>query len=157
MRLKLAALGTGFLLCLAATAHAADIQIKDAWARATPGGAQTAAVYVTLESAAGDRLVGVATPAATEAQLHSMSMDNGVMKMRQVDGIDLPAGQTVTLKPGGYHIMLVGLAQPLKEGQTFALTLTFEKAGKQDVTATVQKIGAMGPGDMPGMNMPMHH
>lgn len=89
-----------------------------------------------------------------------MTMGGGVMKMRQVDGIDVPAGQMVTLKPGGYHIMLTGLTQPLKEGQTFPLTLTFAKAGSQDVVVTVQQVGAMGPGNStstPGMDMPMHH
>jgi copper(I)-binding protein len=163
MRSMLTALGAASLLFIAASAMAAqgdDIEIKDAWARATPAGAQTAAVYATLQSATGDRLVGVSTPAATQADLHVMSMDNGVMKMRQVDGIDLPAGQAVTLKPGGFHIMLTGLAKPLAEGQTFPMTLTLANAGAKDVIVTVQKVGAMGPGksmNMPGMDMPMHH
>jgi copper(I)-binding protein len=166
MRSKLAALGAGFVFFVAAAAGAAaqgsGVEVKDVWARATPGGAQTAAIYVTMASAAGDRLTGASTPAAQMAELHIMTMDNGVMKMRQVDGIDLPAGQAVTLKPGGYHIMLSGLAQPLKEGQNFLLTLTFAKAGAQQVTVSVQKVGAMGPGgatgngmNMPGMKMPM--
>jgi copper(I)-binding protein len=168
MRSRLAALGAGFAFLAAATGGAAaqgsGVQVRDVWARATPGGAQTAAVYVTMASPAGDRLTGASTPAAQTAGLHSMTTDNGVMKMRQVDGIDLPAGQTVMLKPGGYHIMLTGLAQPLKEGQSFPLTLTFAKAGAQEVTVSVQKIGAMGPGgqggnsmSMPGMDMPMKH
>jgi len=161
MRLNLAALAAGFGLWLAAAgaiAQTADPQITAAWARATPGAAQTAAAYVTMVSAAGDRLTAVSTPAAQKAELHTMTMDGNVMKMRQVDAIDLPPGQTVTLKPGGYHIMLTGLAQPLTEGQTFPLTLTFAKAGAQQVTVTVQKVGSMGPGmTMPGMDMPMHH
>jgi periplasmic copper chaperone A len=160
MRLDVAALAVGFGLCLAAAGAAAqtgDLQVTNAWARATPGGAQTAGAYVTILSPTGDRLAGAATPAAQKAELHSMTMDGNVMKMRQVDGIDLPAGQAVTLKPGGYHIMLTGLAQPLAEGQTFPLTLTFDKAGAREVTVTVQKVGAMGPGaNMPGMDMPMH-
>ncbi|HEU0215839.1 MAG TPA: copper chaperone PCu(A)C [Stellaceae bacterium] len=145
----------------AALAQNGEVQITDAWARATPGGAQAAAAYVTLESPAGDRLTGVSTPAAHKADIHEMSMDNGVMKMRPVDGVDLPPGQKVTLKPGGYHIMLTGLANPLVEGQSFPLTLDFAKAGERQVAVTVQKVGAMGPGggnaSMPGMNMPMHH
>jgi periplasmic copper chaperone A len=163
MRSTLAALGAGLAFFVAAAggvaAQGSDVQVKDVWARATPGGAQTAAIYVTMASAAGDRLTGASTPAAQTAELHIMTMDNGVMKMRQVDGIDLPAGQTVTLKPGGYHIMLTGLAQPLKEGQSFPLTLTFAKAGAQQVTVNVQKVGAMGPGGETGngMNMPMKH
>jgi len=162
MRLTLPTLGAVYLL-LATAAHgfaqSGDIEIKDVWARATPGGAQTAAVYATIVSAADDRLTGAATPAAKEAQLHTMATDNGVMTMRQVDDINLPAGQPVTLKPGGYHIVPTGLTQPLVEGQTFPLTLTFAKTGNRQVTVSVQKIGAMGPGagtDMPGMNMPGH-
>jgi copper(I)-binding protein len=153
-----------FALCtpLCAAAQSGGIEIKDAWARATPGGAATAAVYLTIVPATADRLIGVSTVAAQQAELHSMTMDGGVMKMRQVDAIDLAAGEAVTLKPGGYHIMLSGLAQPLKVGQTFAMTLSFEKAGPREITVTVQKIGAMGPQAQPGggMTMPMpgmHH
>jgi copper(I)-binding protein len=162
------ALGAGLMLtftAVAAQAQSADVQIKAAWARATPGGAQTAAAYVTIVAPEGDRLTGISTPIAKDAQLHSMSMNNGVMQMRQIDGIDLPAGKEVTLKPGGYHIMLTGLAKPLQEGQSFPLTLEFAKAGAREVTVSVQKVGAMGPGgdaagngaSMPGMDMPAHH
>ena len=161
MRMSFAPLAAGFWIWLAATAAIAqtgDPQIANAWARATPGGAQTAAAYVTITSAAGDRLTAASTPAAQKAELHTMTMDGNVMKMRQVDGIDLPPGQAVTLKPGGYHIMMTGLAQPLTDGQKFPLTLTFDKAGAREVTVTVQKVGSMGPGTaMPGMDMPMHH
>ena len=166
MRSTLLALGAALTLGLTAPvlmAQDANVDITDAWARATPGGAQTAAAYVTLVSPAGDRLTGVSTPAAQKAELHSMTMDGGVMKMRQVDAIDLPAGQAVTLKPGGYHIMLTGLAKPLQEGQSFPLTLTFAKAGPREISVTVQKAGSMGPSGqagggtgMPGMDMPMH-
>jgi len=162
MRLSLAALATAFGLWLAAAGGAAaqtgDLQVTNPWARATPGGAQTAGAYVTILSPTGDRLTAASTPAAQKAGLHSMTMDGNVMKMRDIDGIDLPAGQAVTLKPGGYHIMLTGLAQPLTAGQTFPLTLTFDKAGTREVTVTVQKVGSMGPAAaMPGMDMPMHH
>jgi copper(I)-binding protein len=161
MRTNFVALAAGFGLWLAAAgavAQTGDVQVTNAWARATPGAAQTAAAYVTIVSATGDRLTGASTSAAQKTELHTMTMDGNVMKMRQVDGIDLPAGQAVTLKPGGYHIMLTGLAQPLTEGQTFQLTLTFDKAGTRDVTVAVQKVGSMGPGTtMPGMDMPMHH
>jgi copper(I)-binding protein len=93
-----------------------------------------------------------------------MTMDGSVMKMRQVDGIDLPAGKAVSLKPGGYHIMLTGLAKPLKEGDTFPLILDFAKAGDRQVNVSVEKIGSPGPGggssgsmNMPGMSMPLKH
>jgi copper(I)-binding protein len=165
MCLKMLALGAGMMLVSAAvSAQTGDVQITDAWARATPGGAQSAAAYVTVESPSGDKLTGVSTPAAQKADIHSMTMDNGVMKMRQVDAVDLPPGQKVTLKPGGYHIMMTGLAKPLEVGQSFPMTLDFAKAGAKQVTVTVEKIGAMGPGEsaggnmnMPGMTMPMHH
>jgi copper(I)-binding protein len=165
MRSKLLALGAALVLALSASGAVAqdgNVEIKDAWARATPGGAQTGAAYVTIVAPAGDRLTGASTPAAKEAQLHTMTMDGGVMKMRQVDGIDLPPGKAVTLKPGGYHLMLTGLAKPLQEGQSIPLTLTFAKAGAREVNVTVEKIGATGPGGqtgggmtMPGMTMPM--
>lgn len=156
---QLLALGAGLMLLSGvALAEGGDIQITDAWARATPSGAQTAVTYVTVESPVGDRLTGVSTPAAQKADIHEMTMDGNVMKMRQVDDVDLPAGQTVTLKPGGSHIMLTGLAKPLKEGETFPLTLDFAKAGTRHVDVSVEKVGAMGPsGSNGGMTMPMHH
>jgi periplasmic copper chaperone A len=168
MRSTLLALGASVIIgfsSAAAVAQSSDVAITAAWARAMPGGAQTAAAYVTVTSPSDDRLTGVSTPAAQEAQLHSMSMTNGVMQMRPVDGVDLPAGKEVTLKPGGYHIMLMGLAKPLTEGQSFPMTLTFAKAGAKEVTVSVEKIGAMGPAggapsgttSMPGMNMPTQH
>ena len=165
MRSKLLALGAGLMLFSgAALAQGGDVQITNAWARAMPAGAQTAAVYVTVESAAGDRLTGASTSAAQEAGFHEMTMDGNVMRMRQVDAVDLPAGKAVTLKPGGYHIMLTGLAKPLKEGDIFPLILEFAKAGAKQVDVRVEKIGAMGPAggsgggmNMPGMSMPMKH
>jgi len=163
MRSQLLALGAGLMLFFGtAVARGSDVQITNAWARATPSGGQTAAAYATVESPAGDRLTGVSSPAAQKADIHEMTMDGSVMKMRQVDGIDLPAGEAVTLKPGGYHIMLTGLAKPLKEGDTFPLILDFAKAGAKQVDVSVEKIGSMGPGggsstNMPGMSMPMKH
>ena len=109
VRSKLLSIGVALTLVVLTSgvvAQSGDVRITNAWARATPGGAQTAATYVTLASVAGDRLTGASTPAAQQAELHTMTMDGSVMKMRQVDGIDVPAGQMVTLKPGGYHIML---------------------------------------------------
>lgn len=133
------------LYSAAAVAQTGGVEIKDAWARATPGGAENGAAYVTLLSATGDRLTGVTSSAAKVTQLHEMTNDGGVMKMRELSAIELPPGQAVTLKPGGAHIMMMGLDHPLRPGESIQLTLRFDKAGTREVTAAVGKIGAAGP------------
>jgi copper(I)-binding protein len=147
--------------CLGASlawAQSSAITVQQPWARATPGGAQTGAVYMTIvnSGASGDQLVAASTPVAGTAQVHEMSMNNGVMQMRPVAALDVKPGATVALAPGGYHIMLLGLNRPLKDGDSFPMTLTFAKSGKQDVVVSVAKVGAMQPdamGVMPGMNV----
>jgi copper(I)-binding protein len=150
--------GAALLYCAAAIAQTGGVEVSDAWARATPGGATNGAAYLTLISPTGDRLTGVTSAAAGEAQLHEMTNDGGVMRMREVSGIDLPPGKSVTLKPGGLHIMMMGLKHPLQAGQSVPLTLQFEKAGTREVRAAVGKVGSMGPqthsGDMQNMQMP---
>ena len=148
MPIKLLALAAGLVLSSAALAQTGGLEVADAWARATPGKAEIGAAYLTIRSPTADRLVAASTPAAKKAELHTMSMAGMVMKMRPVDGVDIPPGEAVSLKPGGVHIMLIGLAKPLKEGEAFPLTLTFEKAGARAVTVAVEKPGAMsaGPG-----------
>jgi periplasmic copper chaperone A len=145
----------------AAVAQTGQIETTNAWARATPGGATTGAAYLTIVSPIADRLVAASSPIAESVQVHTMSMQGSIMRMRQIAGIDLPAGKAMTLKPGGLHIMLTGLSAPLKEGQSFPLTLMFKNAGSKEVTVTVVKVGAMGPaaatGGMGGMSMPMQH
>ena len=144
------------VLLLAATAMAQSnaVDVKQAWARATPGKAETGAAYLTVEALAGDRLTSVSTPVAGKAELHAMTMEGNVMKMRPLSGVDLPAGHTVTLKPGATHIMLTGLKEPLRAGQSFPLTLHFEKAGDRQVTVAVEAVGASGPDPAAGA-MPM--
>ena len=139
----------------AAAAQTGQVEIKDAWARATPGKAENGAAYLTIETPAPDKLVAVSSPAARKTTLHTMTMDGGVMKMRPLDGLDVPANQPVTLKPGSIHIMLQGLNEPLQAGKSFPLTLTFEKAGERKVEVAVEKPGAMGPEGHAGMQMPM--
>lgn len=108
-------------------------------ARPTNPGQQVGAGYLKLSNqGAADRLLSASSPVAASVELHSMSMEGDVMKMRQVDAIDLPAGQTVELKPGGYHLMLMGLKAPLKAGDKLPLTLKFEKAGEIVVTVNVE-------------------
>ena len=134
------------LLAGAASAQTGSLALKNAWARATPGRAETGAAYLTIEAAGPDRLTGVSTPVAGKAELHEMSMQGDIMKMRSLAAIDLPAGRTVVLKPGATHIMLMGLRRPLRVGESFPLTLEFEKAGQREVNVVVEKAGAMGPG-----------
>ena len=129
--LMYAALATALpTLALAATRPA--ISTAQAWVRAAPSGATAGAAYLTLSNlgSAPDRLLGGATPVASQVEVHEMSMDGGVMRMRPVlGGLVIPAGGTVALKPGGYHIMLIGLKTPLTAGSKVPLTLNFEKAG----------------------------
>jgi periplasmic copper chaperone A len=131
------------------SAQTGQIEVSNAWARATPGRSEVGAAYVTIQSPTADRLVAASSPVARKVGLHTMTMSGNVMQMRPLAAIDIPAGQPVTLAPDGLHIMLEGLKKPLRAGQSFPLTLTFEKAGKRTVDVAVQQVGAMGP--MPGM------
>ena len=140
-----------------AAAQTGSVEVTNAWARATPAKAENGAAYLTLQSPTPDRLTGASTPVAKKAELHEMTMERGVMMMGPIEGIDLPAGQPVTLKPGAMHIMLLGLTQPLVAGQSFPVTLSFAKSGTREVTVSIEKAGAMGPGAQAtgGMQMPM--
>ena len=132
------------ILALAPGANASGVMITKAYARAsaTPN-AETGAAYVSLMlHGDADRLVAVSTPAARMAGLHESKLVDGVMKMEHVDGIDIPAHGMLEMKPGGYHIMLMGLVAPLKQGDEIELTLTFEKAGEVKVKAKVGGVAA---------------
>lgn len=122
------------------------IEIMSPWARATAADAENGVAYMTVvnKSNSDDRLVAVSTPVAATAEPHKTTDENGVMKMLPADAVEVKAGSEVVLKPGGYHVMLMHLKAPLIEGQTFPMTLTFEKAGKVEVTVKVEKAGAMG-------------
>jgi copper(I)-binding protein len=138
-----------------ASAQTGSVEVEQAWARATPGGAKTAALYMTLvnKGAGEDRLVSVSTPVAGNAELHTSTTENGIMHMAPVTAVAVQPGTPTVLKPGGYHVMLMNLKAPLVAGQSFPVSLTFEKAGKVEATASVQKVGAMAPGPAPGMKM----
>jgi periplasmic copper chaperone A len=131
------------------------IVIGHPWARASTG--KTGVTYLTIvnKGTADDRLISASTPVAQKAEPHTTVNDNGIMKMRPVDGIAVKAGGEAVLKPGGLHLMLIGLNGPLKAGQSFPLTLTFEKAGKIEATVAVEKAGAMSGQSMPGMSHSM--
>lgn len=139
-----------FFAAVAGPAMAASsIEIHNARARATVGAGQTSAVYMTVHNhgTAADRLVGVASQVARSTEMHTTIHDQGVMKMRPLDGVDLPAAGEVEFMPGTNHVMLIGLSRPLKVGDHFVLTLLFEKAG--DIHADVAVVA---PGDIQGMN-----
>jgi len=128
-----------------AAQSSAEVQVTQAWARATPGKSTIGAAYATVTAPAGDRLVGAASPVAASVEIHQHTMEGGVMKMRQIDAVPLPAGQPVTLSPGGYHLMLIDLKAPLVAGQSFPLSLRFEKGGTVETQVTVGGVGASGP------------
>ncbi len=133
------------------------LKISHPWARATPKGAPVGGGYLTITNTGSseDRLVGGSVSFAKHVEVHEMKMDNNVMKMRMLpNGLAIKPGETVTLKPGGYHIMFTGLKQPLVKGQHVDVTLRFAKAGEVKVDFVVEQIGAMRGG---GMSMPMKH
>jgi copper(I)-binding protein len=124
-----------------------ELRIVEPYARATPPGAQSAGVWFRIENegSGNDVLVGVASPVADTAELHVMRMEGKVAQMRPVTAIGVPARATVTLAPNGYHVMLVGLHQPLAAGARFPLTLTFSKAGKIEIEVDVIALSAPEP------------
>ena len=124
-----------------------DLVVVSPWTRATPGGAKIAGGYlkITNNGTAADRLVSATSVGADHVEIHEMSMTDGVMKMRPLtDGLAIKPGETVELKPGGFHMMFMGIKQPLKQGDTLKATLKFEKAGTVDVSFGVNAIGATG-------------
>ena len=145
-KLAMMAILTAFAsAALAQASGTSTVTVKQPWARATPAGAMTGAVYMTLVNSAStaDRLTAGSSDVAAKVQIHEMAVVNGIMKMRQlVNGLPIPAGGSVTLKPGGYHVMLIGLKKQLIKGQTLPLTLTFAKAGNITITVPIQAIGA---------------
>jgi copper(I)-binding protein len=148
-----------FLLLLPATAFAdtSMIKVEQVWSRAAMAGHEGVAYMTITNSGPADSLTGVSTPVAAMADLHHTINDNGVMKMRPVQSLPIDTGKPVTLAPNGYHIMLMNLKKALKEGDSFPITLTFQKAGKITATAIVEKAGAAsGPvgGMSDHMNMP---
>ncbi|CAA2143569.1 copper chaperone PCu(A)C [Hyphomicrobium sp. ghe19] len=155
MRFKIPSLAilAGLAAALApALAEAHEVTVKGVtvahpWARATPEGQKVGAAFAEIKTDkdTSDRLIGVSSPVAANGEVHSMTMEGDVMKMRRLDGIDLKPGQSLVLKPMADHIMLLGLKEPLKEGDLVKLTLTFEKAGPIEVEGTVEAPGAMGP------------
>lgn len=131
------------LTAAALPAVAADLDVKDAWVRGTVPAQKATGAFMQLSSKSGAALTGAASPAAGVVEVHEMAMDGGTMRMRPVSRLDVPAGKTVDLKPGGYHIMLMELKQPLEAGQKVPITLQVESGGKAeqvDIQAEVRSL-----------------
>jgi copper(I)-binding protein len=139
------------LLAVPALAHdykLGAIEIGQPWTRATPPTAQAGGGFLTMTNTGTtpDRLIAVRSPAADKAEIHEIKMDGNVMRMRELDkGIEIPAGATVELKPGGFHVMFMGLKAPFAKDAKVPLTLVFEKAGSIDVELPVAAMGAAAP------------
>jgi copper(I)-binding protein len=147
MKTTIAAL---FACAAALPAWAANVSVSDAWARATMPGQKVSAAYMKLTADADVRLVAASSPAVPRVEVHEMKMDGDVMRMREVKAIDLPRGKTVSLEPGGLHIMLMNLGKPIAAGEVIPLTLVIESGGTQ------QKIEVKAEARAPGA-MPSHH
>lgn len=135
------------LILLAATPAFAQVAIDKPWARATAPGAKVAAGYMLVhnKSAAADRLVSASSPVAARVETHVHLNEGGVMRMREVQGYDIPAGGSFELKPGGAHLMFMGIRRPFKEGEKVPVKLKFEKAGEVDAEFHVGRISGGAP------------
>ena len=128
------------------SANAGDIMVMEPWARASSKMAKSAAAFLVIHNNGkqADTLIAAESDMSKRTEVHESYMEKDIMMMRHVDTVVIPAGGMATLKPGGYHVMFMGLKKPLDMGTTFPLTLVFEKAGKVTVNVKVQKAGAMG-------------
>lgn len=130
----------------AADQHAGALIVSQPWSRATPPGAPTGVAYLDIvNKGPADTLVRIESPVAREVQMHTSYTEGGMMRMRLVASLEIPEDGRVQFKPGGLHLMLVGLTQPLKEGDRFALTLVFQRTGPVRAEAIVQGLGAASP------------
>ena len=156
-RLAFSVLTTALLTTtLSLTAQADTVKISDPWARATAPGAPAGGAFMSLTADADMTLIAAESRASKVVELHTMKMENGVMIMRAVPQIDLPKGQTVSLKPGGLHVMLIGLHAPLKAGEKVDMTLRVKDSqGKEQRIPVTAEIRTMKPMAMPAA--PMHH
>jgi len=150
---------TAVAFCISANAMATDykagsVEISSPWSRATPNGAQTAVGYMTIKNngTTSDRLIGGSVDVADRFQLHSMAMESGIAKMRELSSIEIKPGQTIEFKPGSSHVMFVNLKHPLSKGEHVVGILVFERAGKVRIEYSVEGIGSrQGPQDMEHM------
>jgi len=147
------------------SAYAQTVEVKDAWVRTTVPGQKATGAFMNISAKDGAQLVGASSPAAGVTEVHEMKMEGDIMKMRPVPVLDIPAGKTLALKPGGYHVMLLDLKAPLAKGSSVPLTLVFKDAkGVESKVALKVPVATVAPGakmgDMPAMDhgkMPMDH
>ncbi len=144
-------------MLLSANVCAGDLQVEGAWARATAPGQDAAMLDLTITSAKTAKLTGFSSPACKTAEMHSMTHDNGMMKMREVQAIDLPSGKRVDFGENGYHLMLIGLKSPLKAGEHLPLTLNIKLADKTTVKIDVKAEIKPMAGSVPQQDEHMHH
>lgn len=124
---------TAFAALLFALPAVAQVTVTEPWVRGTVAGQMATGAFMQLKSAKDAKLVEARSPVAGVVEIHEMAMENNVMRMRAVPALDLPAGRSVELKPGGYHVMLMDLKQQMKEGEVVPVTLVIESAGKREV------------------------
>jgi copper(I)-binding protein len=147
MRFTKKVLFTAFSILLTALALGAcrpagpQIEIKEAWGRPSPMQAGTGAAYMVINNTGSedDKLISAASDVAEAVEIHDMTMENDVMKMFRIDGIDIPAGGSATLQPGGKHVMFIGLYEKLEIGQVITVTLEFEKSGQQTIEVEIRE------------------
>lgn len=145
MRILTATLAASLFVASAALAQSGTITVENAWSRAAMAGRNGAVFLTIVDKGQADTLVSASSPVAERVEVHESLMDQGVMKMREVKGLTVTPEKPVTLAPGGYHIMLMNLKQPLSEGDKIQVTLNFQKAGAVSTTAVVAKAGAPAP------------
>lgn len=147
------------VMALTSTAWAqTNVQVEDVWVRGTVAQQKATGAFMRLTAQQNARLLAIESPVAGVVEIHEMAMDNNVMKMRSMPGLDLAAGRPVEFKPGGYHVMLMDLKQPVKAGDTVPLTLVFEDAGKQRFTQKVDApVKALSSSGAPAMPMDHSH
>lgn len=146
MRRRLLLLAPALVALPALAQQQGDIAVTAPWTRAAgQNGTGAGFLAIANRGAVADRLVGASSPAARVTEIHTHIREGDILRMRPVAAIDLPPGQTVTLQPGGLHVMLIGLQAPLVQGQAVPLTLRFERAGEVQVMLAVQPAGARGP------------
>lgn len=152
MKLKLKVL-TAMVLLASSAAFAQSVEVTQAWVRSTVQGQKSTGAFMNITAKDGAKLVGASSPVAGLVEVHEMKMDGDIMRMRAVPVLDLPAGQTVQLKPGGYHIMMMNLKQPLAKGSQIALTLRLQdNHGKETSQEFTVPVSIVAPGQAGGKN-----